>query len=76
MYIIIEYVLKKAYNCSLGTLHEGGEIRVMTYNGQPVVFYDGGMCDGSYGDVLLNLINDKKLHNEYLIDREVIKNKV
>ena len=34
------------------------------------------MVEGGYANILLNLITDKKLHEEYLYDREVIKDKV
>lgn len=73
---MIEYVLKKPYTCEFGTLHEGASMRVMTFNGAPVVFYEGGMVEGGYASILLNLITNKKLHDEYLYDREVIKDKV
>lgn len=73
---MIEYILKKPYVCALGTLSQGASIRVMSYNGKEVVFYDGGMVNGGYGDILLNLIETPSLHQEYLYDREVINNKV
>lgn len=73
---MIEYVLKKPYQCEFGTLREGSTMRVMTYNNVPVVFYEGGMVEGGYTDILLKLIENPKLHSEYLEDREVIKNKV
>ena len=73
---MIEYVLKKPYVCAFGTLNQGGSIRVMSYNGKDVVFYDGGMVNGDYGEILLNLIETPSLHQEYLYDREVINNKV
>ena len=47
---MVEYILKKPYACQLGTLQEGGSIRVMTYNGKAVAFYDGGMVDDGYGN--------------------------
>ena len=72
---MVEYILKKPYACQLGTLQEGGSIRVMTYNGKAVAFYDGGMVDDGYGRILLNLINDPSLHEEYLFDRNIIVNK-
>lgn len=73
---MIEHVFKKEYKCELGSLKEGTAIRVMTYNGKPVVYYEGGMVNGGYADILLKIIKDSNLHNEYLSDREVIKNKV
>ena len=73
---MIEYVFKKPYTCSMGTLQEGASMRVMSYNGKPVVFYEGGMVNGGYGDILLNLIETPSLHQEYLYDRKVIDNKL
>ena len=48
----------------------------MSYNGKEIVFYDGGMVNDGYGELLLNLIETPSLHQEYLYDREVINNKV
>lgn len=73
---MIEYVFKKPYKCEFGVLREGSTMRVMTYNGQSVVFFEGGMTEGGYNDMLLNIIENKKLHDEYLYDRPVIENKV
>lgn len=57
-------------------IESGGSIRVMSYNGKDIVFYDGGMVNDDYGNFLLNLIETPSLHQEYLYDREVINNKV
>lgn len=71
-----EYVLKKPYSCEFGTLRQGTSMRVMTFDGKPVVYYEGGMVEGGYGRILLKLITDENLHREYLYDRDVVENKV
>lgn len=73
---MIEYVFKKPYNCELGTIAEGRSMRVASYNGINYIYMDGGILETSYNDILMKLINNPKLHNEYLSDREVIENKV
>lgn len=73
---MIEYVFKKPYVCEFGTLQQGATMRIMSYNGKPVVFYEGGMVDGGYGDILLNLIKTPSLREEYLHERNVIDDKV
>lgn len=73
---MIEYVLKKPYDCEMGTLHKGASIRIMCYDGRPVIYYDGGMVEGRYSDILLRLIKDKRMNSEYVIERSVIDNKV
>lgn len=73
---MVEYIFKKPYKCNFGTLKEGASIRVEMYNHIPIVYYDGGMVNSGYADILLNIINTPSLHDEYLYDREIIKNKV
>ncbi len=59
-----------------GTLKEGASIRVEMYNHIPIVYYDGGMVNSICWYAPLNIINTPSLHDEYLYDREIIKNKV
>ena len=69
---MIEYIFKKPYKCKLGTLSQGSSIRFF----RGAVYFDGGMVDAGYGRILSNLVNNKKLADEYLVNREVVSNEI
>lgn len=67
-----KYILKKEYNCPLGTLPEGSEI--ITFENQ--VLFNGGMVMPSYVSALLEIVNNPDLNKEYLRESQIIHNKV
>lgn len=69
---MVEYVFKKPYTCRLGTLSQGSTIRFF----RGAVYFDGGMVDGGYGKILYDIVNNPQLKNEYLVEREIIDNKI
>jgi len=49
---------------------EGSEITIMTEGGQSVVYFNGGLVDTSYQQMLLNIVNNPNAKEKYL--REVV----
>lgn len=73
---MVEYIFKKPYQCELGTIAEGRSMRIAKYNGKEYLYMDGGMLETSYNGILMNLIKNPKLKNEYLEERTILENKV
>lgn len=71
-----EYVIKKDYTCSYGTLKQGSSIHITVVNGEAIPYYEGYMVSGAYRNVILNLLYDKDLKNEYILEKDMIPNKV
>lgn len=69
---MVEYVFKKPYTCRLGTLSQGSTIRFF----RGAVYFDGGMVDSGYGKILYDIVNNPQLKNEYLVEIEIIDNKI
>lgn len=67
-----KYVFIKDYNCQYGTLRTGDEIITFRDN----VYFNGGMVMPGYRSVLLNIINNDELRNQYLQRVQIIHNKV
>ena len=65
-----KYILKKPYTTVWGTLPVGSEITLF----RGFVYFNGGMVDPSYADMLRELINDDKLCKEYLEVHKIEKN--
>ena len=65
---MVEYIFKKPYTCKLGTLSQGSSIRFF----RGAVYFDGGMVDAGYGRILLDIVNNKKLADQYLVQVEVV----
>lgn len=67
-----KYVFVKDYVCQYGTLKTNDEIILFRGN----VYFNAGLVTPAYRSVLLNIVNDDKLRNEYLKKVQIIHNKV
>jgi hypothetical protein len=68
----IKYVFKKAYTVDYGTIPEGTEIILM----RGWVYINGGMADDYSRGLIMNIINNPKKRDEYLVRMKIIGNKI
>lgn len=66
----VRYVFKKPYVTPHGTLQENSEIRFFRGG----VYFDGGLVPGAYAAELMEIVNNKKLCDEYLVKQHLVKN--
>lgn len=66
------YVFLKDYKTQEGTIKQGSEVTLF----RGFVYLDGGMLMPSYKSLIMNIINNDKLRDEYLKEVQIIANKV
>jgi hypothetical protein len=59
-----KFRFKKKFECEEGEIHEGSEIVLMD-NG---IYFDGGLLNPAYYGIMMELINNPKIHKEYLVE--------
>lgn len=67
----IEYIFKKDYTTAEGTIHQGSQLRFFRNRW----FLNGGMLLPAYSKYILDIIDNPKLKDEYLEERDIIFNK-
>ena len=67
-----KFIFIKPFKTKEGVIPEGSEIILFRGN----VYMNGGLLHPVYNSMILNIINDNKLKNEYLIETEIIPNKI
>lgn len=65
-----KYVFKKAYSTNSGTIPEGTEI--ILFRGW--VYINGGMADEYSKGLIMNIIQNQKKRDEYLVQMKIIGN--
>lgn len=65
-----KYIFIKPYVTSQGTIPQGSEISFF----RGFVYINGGICMGTYANILRNIVEDENLHKEYLKDQIIEKN--
>jgi hypothetical protein len=65
-----EFVFIKDYTCSHGTIPQGTSL--VRFRG--FLYMNGGICMPAYTSILNHIIDDDKLHKEYLKDVPLQKN--
>lgn len=68
----VKYIFIKEFKTQDGNIPQGTEIRLF----RGFVYMNGGMVHPAYNNILMNIINNPKLHNEYLREVNIIHNKV
>lgn len=68
----VKYVFIKEFKAQDGNIPQGTEI--ILFRG--FVYMNGGMVHPAYNNILMNIINNPKLHNEYLREVNIIHNKL
>ena len=64
-----KYVFIKQFKTNEGVIPEGSEIRGSIY-------MNGCMLHPAYNNMIMNIINNPKLRKEYLIEMDIIPNKI
>lgn len=67
-----KYVFIKQFKTNEGVIPEGSEIIV--FRGS--IYMNGGMLHPAYNSMIMNIINNPKLRKEYLIEMDIIPNKI
>ncbi len=67
-----KFIFIKPFKTKEGVIPEGSEIILFRGN----VYMNGGLLHPVYNSMILNIINDNKLKSEYLIETEIIPNKI
>ena len=67
-----KYVFIKPYQTDMGTIPMGTEI--IFFRG--LMYMNGGIVQPSYVGIIQRVIDDDKLHDEYLTDMNIIRNKI
>lgn len=67
-----KYVFIKQFKTNEGVIPEGSEIIIFRGN----VYMNGGMLHPAYNNMIMNIINNPKLRKEYLIEMDIIHNKI
>lgn len=67
-----KYVFIKPYGTKEGIIPEGSEIIVF----RDIIYLNGGMIHPAYQQVLMNIISNNNLNNEYLKEVSIIQNKI
>lgn len=68
----IKYVFRKPYTIEGGTIPEGTDI--ILFRG--LVYIGGGLADDYSRGLIMNIVNNKKKRDEYLVRMNIIGNKV
>ena len=68
----VKYVFIKEFKTQDGNIPQGTEI--ILFRG--FVYMNGGMVHPAYNNILINIINNQKLHDEYLREVNIIHNKL
>lgn len=66
------YVFIKNYNTTAGVIHEGRTIDLV----HGCVFLDGGMLDKYNAAKMMEIIENKEMRDEYLVEKVIPINKV
>lgn len=67
-----KYVFIKPFKTNEGVIPEGSEIIIFRGN----VYMNGGLLHPAYNNMIMNIINNHKLRKEYLIEMDIIPNKI
>ena len=67
-----KYVFKKAYETEHGTIPEGTEI--ILFRGWSYI--NGGLADQYSNTLIMNILKDARKRDEYLVQMQLIPNKV
>lgn len=67
-----KYVFIKPFKTNEGVIPEGSEIIIFRGN----VYMNGGLLHPAYNNMIMNIINNPKLRKEYLIEMDIIPNKI
>jgi hypothetical protein len=67
-----KYIFIKPFKCSHGIIPEGSEITIF----RGFVYMNGGMIQPAYIQVIMGIINDPQLKEEYIKEEEIIHNKI
>jgi len=67
-----KYVFTKAYTTENGTIPEGTEI--ILFRGWSYI--NGGLADNYSNGLIMSILNDPKKRKEYLVQMQIIANKV
>ena len=68
----VKYVFIKEFKTQDGNIPQGTEI--ILFRG--FVYMNGRMVHPAYNNILMNIINNPKLHNEYLREVNIIYNTI
>lgn len=67
-----KYIFIKPFKTNEGVIPEGSEIIIFRGN----VYMNGGLLHPAYNNIIMNIINNPKLRKEYLIEMDIIHNKI
>lgn len=67
-----KFVFIKSFKSPHGTIPEGSEITIF----RGFIYMNGGMIQPAYNQIILGIINDPQLKNEYIREEEIIHNKI
>lgn len=67
-----KYVFIKPFKTNEGVIPEGSEIIIFRGN----VYMNGGLLHPAYNNMIMNILNNSSLKKEYLIEVEIIANKI
>ena len=66
------FVFIKDFRTQYGVIKKNSELRIF----RGFMYLNGGMMPPSYEDIFVNLINDSSLRDEYLVEKNIINNKI
>lgn len=67
-----KFIFIKTYKTSEGSIPEGSEIVFFRGN----IYLNGGLLHPAYRKIIMDIVNNEAIKNQYLIEKEIITNKI